>query len=340
MYEPLISIIVPVYKVEKYIHRCIESVLHQTYTNWELILVDDGSPDSCGRICDEYAMYHDKIVVIHKINQGVGAARNTGLHRAEGEWIYFLDSDDFIKEDTLEKMITFSNEGSYDIVMAGHSILKSSGKFIPCSDSWNESDDTSTIQKKILLDNLSNISCGKLYKKKLWDNFRFPVGLLNEDLYTCPEIFSRAQSACIHAESFYYYCHQNVNSLTNGGSFKNCILSKYSRMWGWEEHARVASKLVPAFERECRQKAIAYAIKAYMLNQGNGILSPKQEAEVKTYLSLHKEIPLSDKKEWQRTCIIENKYKGFMCIVGRLYRIVFNMRNKIRSRKINRHVQK
>lgn len=111
-------------------------------------------------------------------------------------------------------------------------------------------------------------------------------------------------------------------------------------MWGWEEHARVASKLVLAFERECRQKAIAYAIKAYMLNQGNGILSPKQEAEVKTYLSLHKEIPLSDKKEWQRTCIIENKYKGFMCIVGRLYRIVFNMRNKIRSRKINRNVQK
>ena len=85
-------------------------------------------------------------------------------------------------------------------------------------------------------------------------------------------------------------------------------------MWGWEEHARVASKLVPAFERECRQKAIAYAIKAYMLNQGNGILSPKQEAEVKTYLSLHKEIPLSDKKEWQRTCIIENKYKGYKII--------------------------
>ena len=189
MYEPLISIIVPVYKVEKYIHRCIESVLHQTYTNWELILVDDGSPDSCGRICDEYAMSHDKIVVIHKINQGVGAARNTGLHRAEGEWIYFLDSDDFIKEDTLEKMITFSNEGFYDIVMAGHSILKSSGKFIPCSDSWNESDDTSTIQKKILLDELPNFSCGKLYKRILWENVYFPVDMLIEDMYINPTLF-------------------------------------------------------------------------------------------------------------------------------------------------------
>ena len=205
MYEPLISIIVPVYKVEKYIHRCIESVLHQTYTNWELILVDDGSPDSCGRICDEYAMYHDKIAVIHKINQGVGAARNTGLHRAEGEWIYFLDSDDFIKEDTLEKMITFSNEGFYDIVMAGHSILKSSGKFIPCSDSWNESDDTSTIQKKILLDELPNFSCGKLYKRILWENVYFPVDMLIEDMYINPTLFYRAKHICIHKEALYYY---------------------------------------------------------------------------------------------------------------------------------------
>ena len=237
-------------------------------------------------------------------------------------------------------MITFSNEGFYDIVMAGHSILKSSGKFIPCSDSWNESDDTSTIQKKILLDELPNFSCGKLYKRILWENVYFPVDMLIEDMYINPTLFYRAKHICIHKEALYYYSHENTNSIMRSKEFTTYMLNKYGRFLAWEEHARVASKLVPAFERECRQKAIAYAIKAYMLNQGNGILSPKQEAEVKTYLSLHKEIPLSDKKEWQRTCIIENKYKGFMCIVGRLYRIVFNMRNKIRSRKINRHVQK
>lgn len=223
MYEPLISIIVPVYKVEKYIHRCIESVLHQTYTNWELILVDDGSPDSCGRICDEYAMYHDKIVVIHKINQGVGAARNTGLHRAEGEWIYFLDSDDFIKEDTLEKMITFSNEGFYDIVMAGHSILKSSGKFIPCSDSWNESDDTSTIQKKILLDELPNFSCGKLYKRILWENVYFPVDMLIEDMYISSTLFYRAKRICSYREALYYYSYENTDSIMRSKTRKTYI---------------------------------------------------------------------------------------------------------------------
>lgn len=164
MYEPLISIIVPVYKVEKYIHRCIESVLHQTYTNWELILVDDGSPDSCGRICDEYAMYHDKIAVIHKINQGVGAARNTGLHRAEGEWIYFLDSDDFIKEDALKKMISYSQEGLYDMVIAGFYYLQPDGSLIHGSAYWEDSKDTHRLQRDSLVDALFSIVCGKLYK--------------------------------------------------------------------------------------------------------------------------------------------------------------------------------
>lgn len=270
MYEPLISIIVPVYKVEKYIHRCIESVLHQTYTNWELILVDDGSPDSCGRICDEYAMYHDKIAVIHKINQGVGAARNTGLHRAEGEWIYFLDSDDFIKEDTLEKMITFSNEGFYDIVMAGHSILKSSGKFIPCSDSWNESDDTSTIQKKILLDELPNFSCGKLYKRILWENVYFPVDMLIEDMYINPTFFYRAKHICIHKEALYYYSYENTDSIMRSKTRKTYIYNRYCRFLAWEEHIRIASIYEADLVPVCTRKALLAAIKALLLYYGIG----------------------------------------------------------------------
>ena len=167
MYKPLISVIVPVYKVEKHINRCIESVLKQTYANWELILVDDGSPDSCGRICDAYAARYDNILVIHQENQGLSAARNAGLDRAGGEWVYFLDSDDFIREDTLEKIELFSKNGFYDIVVAGYSVLTADGKLVPCSSHWKEMDDISEIRKKILLDNLSNISCGKLYKKKL-----------------------------------------------------------------------------------------------------------------------------------------------------------------------------
>ena len=105
-YAPLVSVIVPVYKTEKFIHRCIDSVLNQTYSNWEMILVDDGSPDACGQICDSYAEKDGRIHVIHQENQGLSAARNAGIKICKGEWIYFLDSDDFIVEDALEKMIS------------------------------------------------------------------------------------------------------------------------------------------------------------------------------------------------------------------------------------------
>ena len=117
-YAPLVSVIVPVYKTEKFIHRCIDSVLNQTYSNWEMILVDDGSPDACGQICDSYAEKDGRIHVIHQENQGLSAARNAGIKICKGEWIYFLDSDDFIVEDALEKMIFFSKSGTYDIIMA------------------------------------------------------------------------------------------------------------------------------------------------------------------------------------------------------------------------------
>ena len=126
-YAPLVSVIVPVYKTEKFIHRCIGSVLNQTYSNWEMILVDDGSPDACGQICDSYAEKDGRIHVIHQENQGLSAARNAGIKICKGEWIYFLDSDDFIVEDALEKMIFFSKSGTYDIIMAGFSIIYADG---------------------------------------------------------------------------------------------------------------------------------------------------------------------------------------------------------------------
>ena len=94
--QPLISVIVPVYKVEKYLHRCVDSILNQTYRNLEIILVDDGSPDNCGAICDEYAAKDNRIRVIHQENTGVSAARNAGLEACTGEYVAFVDSDDYV----------------------------------------------------------------------------------------------------------------------------------------------------------------------------------------------------------------------------------------------------
>ena len=112
-YAPLVSVIVPVYKTEKFIHRCIDSVLNQTYSNWEMILVDDGSPDACGQICDSYAEKDGRIHVIHQENQGLSAARNAGIKICKGEWIYFLDSDDLWLPEKLEKQINFMISHEY-----------------------------------------------------------------------------------------------------------------------------------------------------------------------------------------------------------------------------------
>ena len=101
---PLISVIVPVYKVEPYLARCIDSILAQTFTDFELILIDDGSPDNCGRICDEYSQKNNRIQVIHKENGGLSSARNAGMEICKGDYIYFIDSDDWIEPDMYEKL--------------------------------------------------------------------------------------------------------------------------------------------------------------------------------------------------------------------------------------------
>ena len=114
---PKISVIVPVYKAEKFLATCIESILNQTYGNLEIILVDDGSPDSCGKICEKYALSDSRVKVVHQKNAGVAAARNVGLDLAEGDYVTFVDSDDYIQPQMYEKMIRCAEHNHCDLVM-------------------------------------------------------------------------------------------------------------------------------------------------------------------------------------------------------------------------------
>ena len=117
--NPKISIIVPVYKVEQYLHRCLDSIVAQTFTDWECILIDDGSPDKSGAICDEYASKDNRFKVIHQENKGVSAARNAGLEAAKGEWIGFVDSDDWIEPNMYDYLYTTSQKNHPDCVICG-----------------------------------------------------------------------------------------------------------------------------------------------------------------------------------------------------------------------------
>ena len=122
--KPLLSVIVPIYNVEEYLEKCLDSIINQTYKNLEIILVDDGSPDKCPQICDEYAKKDDRIVVIHKENGGVSSARNLGLDIAKGEFITFVDSDDWIDETMYEKMMLKQAEENLDLVFTRYKTIK------------------------------------------------------------------------------------------------------------------------------------------------------------------------------------------------------------------------
>ena len=197
-----ISIIVPIYNVEAFLQRCVESVLIQTYKNWELILVDDGSPDNCPQICDDYALKDCRIKVVHKENGGQADARNYGLDVASGAYVMFLDSDDYIHPNMLSTMLKVSLQENADIVQC--SFLRGSDDVFPIIDERcsrklydNHTIFYSSKQKLILW--------AKLYKRELWDGVRIPTGIYYEDDASTWRLYYRSQKTVLISIPYYYY---------------------------------------------------------------------------------------------------------------------------------------
>lgn len=196
---PLVSVIVPVYKVESYLRKCIDSIIAQTYTNLEIILIDDGSPDNCPAICDEYATNDYRVQVIHKENGGLSDARNVGISIAKGDWICFVDSDDIVNINYVRILVTAAIKNDCEIAI--------------CSYSTFYNDKTINIHKKIYKTNCLKIispieafkkqyvsdvtkyvvAWNKIYKRSLFDTkIRFPIGRLHEDDFTTYKLFLEA----------------------------------------------------------------------------------------------------------------------------------------------------
>ena len=220
---PVISVIVPIYKVEPYLRKCIDSVLAQTFTDFELILVDDGSPDNCGAICDEYAAKDNRIRVIHQENRGLSAARNAGIDWAfansDSQWLTFIDSDDMVSPDFLAKMISATEQAHADLCVCDFLSVFPAGK---------EEKDTLVIPERVstgsaLLEEgviYSNwhfvISCNKLYRKQIFDDIRFPVGYIHEDEAIIHRVLGAARNViCIKDQLYYYY--RRTGSITGTG---------------------------------------------------------------------------------------------------------------------------
>lgn len=231
MRKGVISVVLPIYNVEKYINRCLESVVNQSYRNLEIILVDDESPDRCPEICDEWAAKDSRIKVVHKKNGGLGYARNTGIENATGEYICFVDSDDYIALDTIEKAYKSGIESKSDIVYYGYNIVDSDGKvtqvFKPEVDKliYTGKEVTGIIFPELISPdcskekkmNLMLSACTALFSMKLINdnNWRFVSEreIISEDVYSLTRLFGTVTCVSVVPEACYFYC-QNNTSLT------------------------------------------------------------------------------------------------------------------------------
>lgn len=212
-----VSIIIPVYKVEPYIHRCVDSILNQTFTDFELILVDDGSPDNCGKICDEYAEKDNRIKVIHKQNGGLSDARNAGIDwvfaNSDSEWITFIDSDDWVHKQYLEILYEICINNNVSISSCGHSL----------TDNYNDSALSNVIKYDTIIDDAQSIvklwhaftkfnystAWGRLYKKDLFKTVRYPKGRYHEDEYVTYKLLFECDRIAITTTALYYYFQNN-----------------------------------------------------------------------------------------------------------------------------------
>ena len=219
----LISIIVPVYKVEAYLPRCVDSILAQTYKNLDIILVDDGSPDNSGKICDAYAEKDSRITVIHQANGGLSDARNAGIAVAKGAYLTFLDSDDWVPAEYTDYLYNLLKETGSAISLCN--FLKTTTEELP---QMTEPEMVTVMKNDAILAKYIDLgddfhpqlvmACGKLFETSLFETIRFPVGRLHEDEFTTYKLFHFAAQSVISKKQLYYYW-QREDSIMGAAGF-------------------------------------------------------------------------------------------------------------------------
>lgn len=204
---PQISVIVPIYKVEPYLSRCIDSILNQTFSDFEIILVDDGSPDNSGKICDEYAEKDPRILVIHQENRGVSAARNTAiewaLKNSNSQWLTFIDSDDWIHPRYLELLFSAAITLGLDISACQYQKASTISSFIEV----NDSNPNKMNSEKFYIENpiTAVVPWCKLYKKTYFETIRYPIGIRYEDEFTTYKVLFKTPHIAYINENLYFY---------------------------------------------------------------------------------------------------------------------------------------
>lgn len=225
--ESLISVIVPIYKVEDYLRPCVDSILCQTYSNLEVILVDDGSPDHCGAICDEYADKDSRIKVIHKENGGLSDARNAGMEAATGAYLSFVDSDDLLPSNALQLMLDIALRENAELVIGGHARFKEE----PVADPTSSGTVRLMSSEEAMEDMLKNgcASWARLYRREIHIDIPFPKGEINEDEAIVLRILEKCSRVAITDTIVYHYRCRPESITTTNFSAKKLIWAKHCK---------------------------------------------------------------------------------------------------------------
>lgn len=317
----VISVVVPIYKSEAFLGRCVDSILAQTFKDFELILVDDGSPDQCGAICDEYAKKEDRIRVVHQKNGGAAAARNAGIDVAAGAWIAFVDSDDWVHPDYLRVLYNVAVQQSADIVACRYETV--------CDDSTV--DDT-PVFPVISQENKeeywigdrtgATVPWGKLYRRELFKEQRYPVGRTAEDEYVTYKLLFECNKLVIIDNKLYRYYANNSSVSRN-----NYIQRLPDALEAFREHEEYFKDSIwqKAYRLEVECYAEAWSEAIWMIRKLRDKESKKMtaeyRAELRKYMETHKHlIPMEKRKDIYISAYPLHEWfiRGFGYLKGRL----------------------
>lgn len=257
----MISVIVPVYNVEEYLERCVNSLLGQSYKDIEILLIDDGSTDKSSEICDAYRQQDSRVRVFHKKNGGQSEARNLGLEKAKGKFLSFVDSDDYVSPDYLSSLYTMMVQKNADISICSYQKTKSDT--IERYDSITEFDtlllhSEETLENMLYRKGIDSYCCGKLYRKNLFDEIRFPVGELFEDVKIMYKIYDRANLIAFNSAKLYFY-YQRLGSTIHS----DFSLRKMDQVFASEEVLEFILKKYPNLTEAAVSKLFIAAVDVF-----------------------------------------------------------------------------
>lgn len=321
--KDLITIVVPVYKVEQYLEKCINSIINQTYENLEIILVDDGSPDNCGKMCDEYAEKDTRIKVLHKKNGGLSDARNAGIEIAKGRYISFVDSDDYITEDYVEFLYNLLLDNEVKVSICSHTVIYDTGLTLEkATNEYNVIPAKTAIERILYDEGLDTSAWAKLYETALFKDIKYPKGKLFEDSATTCKILSLCDKVAIGSESKYFYLIRN-NSITKTSFSHN----KMDLITSTKDMGEYIIAKYPELEKAVNRR-IMYAYLSTLSQLANSKEKHiVEQKELLQYINKHKKEILSDKRLKKRDRLALNLLTfgfGFYKITWKIYKKLTN----------------